>query len=192
MSSRPEMRVNSITRRSARVIVAMLLLLPSLGQASETATEHVLKASVAHRITKFVTWPDGALSGRNTPIRFCVVDDGPIHDALVDLEGAAVHGRDVHVIPVSDTAYLAERCHVLYVSEGGADDPSPWIEEVADSPVLTFGEGNASGATPPIVSMGTRRNRVVFDINVEACERAGLSISAQLLQLSNQLNRRGP
>ncbi len=179
-------------RRYVRVLVAAFLLLPVLAHANETATEHVLKASIAHRITKFVTWPDGALASGSAPIRFCVVDDGPIHDALVSLQGAEVHGREVHVIQVSDTAYLSERCHVLYVSETGADDQSRWIAEVADSPVLTFGEDASGGDTPPIVSMGTRRNKVVFDINVEASERAGLSISAQLLQLSNQLNRRGP
>ena len=178
--------------QTARVLVAAVMLLPALGYANETATEDVLKASVAHRITKFVTWPDGALAEGDAPIRFCVVDDGPIHDALVDLQGASVHGREVHVILVSDPSFLADRCHVLYVSESGSDDPAAWIAEVADSPVLTFGEGEANGDTPPIVSMGTRRTRVIFDINVEASERAGLSISAQLLQLSDQLNRRGP
>lgn len=179
-------------RLSAHVVAATTLLLPALVHATETATEHVLKASVAHRITKFVTWPEGALADGNAPIRFCVVDDGPIHQALVDLQGAEIHGRDVRVIRVSDTALLAQRCHVLYVSESGASDQARWIAEVADFPVLTFGEGVSDAETPPIVSLGTRRNRVVFDINVAASRRAGLSISAQLLQLSNQLNRRGP
>ncbi|MDJ0910663.1 MAG: YfiR family protein [Woeseiaceae bacterium] len=179
-------------RRSARVLIAATVLLPALVHANETAPENVLKATIAHRITKFVTWPDGALADGNAPIRFCVVDDGPIHEALLDLEGASVHGREVHVVLVSDTAFLADRCHVLYVSENGADDQSSWFSQVADSPVLTFGEGDNAGETPPIVSMGVRRNRVIFDINVEASERAGLNISAQLLQLSSQPNRRGP
>ena len=179
-------------RQLAHVLAAAILLLPAIVHANDTATEHVLKASVAHRITKFVTWPDGALSDGNTPIRFCVVDDGPIHEALVDLQDAEVHGREVHVILVSDAVFLADRCHVLYVSESGTADQSSWIAEVADSPVLTFGESDSASDNPPIVSMGTRRNRVIFDINVEASRRAGLSISAQLLQLSDQLNRRGP
>lgn len=193
-SSDPEMAFNRSFEQSVPMLVAVLLLISATApcHANDTATEYVLKASIAHRITKFVTWPDGALSGAGAPIRFCVVDDGPIHDALVDLEGAEVHGREVHVILISDTAFLAERCHILYISESGAEDQSRWIAEVADAPVLTFGENEDAGDTPPIVSMGTRRNKVVFDIDVEACERAGLSISAQLLQLSNQLNRRGP
>ncbi len=173
-------------------VVVTALLLPALAGASDTATEPVLKASIAHRITKFVTWPDGALAAGNAPIRFCVVDDGPIHEALADLQDESVHGREVHAILVSERALLAERCHVLYVSENGTDDQSSWFAEVADSPVLTFGEGDEAGEVPPIVSLGVRRNRIVFDINVEASERAGLSISAQLLQLSSQPNRRGP
>ena len=179
-------------RHLTRILAVALLLLPALVHANETATEPVLKAVIAHRITKFVTWPDEALSSGNSPIRFCVVDDGPIHEALVGLQGFEVHGREVHVILVSDTAFLAERCHALYVSESAAGDQARWITPVADSPVLTFGEGDSAGDSPPIVSMDTRDNKVVFDINVEASERAGLSISAQLLQLSNQLNRRGP
>ncbi len=177
---------------SARALLVAALLLPALGYANETATEDVLKAVIAHRITKFVTWPDGALADGDAPIRFCVVDDGPIHEALVGLQGAPVHGREVHVIRVADTAFLAERCHVLYVSERGAEDQELWISQVADSPVLTFGEGEANGEAPPIVSMGTRRNKVVFNINVDASDRAGLSISAQLLQLAGEANRRGP
>ena len=80
----------------------------------------------------------------------------------------------------------------FYVSESAADDQARWIAQVADSPVLTFGEGDSAGDSPPIVNMGTHQNKVVFELNIEASERAGLSISAQLLQLSNQLNRRGP
>ncbi len=179
-------------RLLARGLIATSLLLPAFAHASDPVTEHALKAAVATRITKFVTWPDSIMTDRNSPIRFCVVDDGPVHEAFVEMQDSSIHGREVHVILVSDTAYLAERCHVLYISESGTADQASWIAEVADNPVLTFGEGDISDEATPIVSMGTRRNRVVFEINVEARERSGHSISAQLLQLSDQLNSRGP
>ena len=49
-----------------------------------------------------------------------------------------------------------------------------------------------SGNVEPLRITVTDFPKRHIEIDLEASERAGLSISAQLLQLSNQLNRRGP
>ena len=51
--------------------------------AAETSAEVAVKAAVVHKIAKFVTWPDSAFSSADSPIRFCVVGNGGIFEALM-------------------------------------------------------------------------------------------------------------
>lgn len=168
----------------------LALVCPSLAAAAEEVTEHELKAAIAHKITKFVSWPDGAFDSPEAPIRFCVVDEGPIRDALQQMQGFAVHGRSVQIAQLEEPAGVAERCNVLYLSRGAAENPGEWLAGIAESPVLTIGETTASDGYASMVTLSIRRNRVRFDIDKRACERAGLTIGAPLLQLLEIQKRR--
>lgn len=173
-------------------LVPLVLLLPVNVYASGAATEHAVKAAVAHKITKFVSWPEYAFSDPDAPIRFCVAGNAPIRRALEDLTSHEIHGRTLSVHTVIRPADAPGSCDVLYVSMEGAQDPSAWLDVVAGHPVLTFGETPENGGEASIVTMTVHDNKVRFNINVEASERAGLNIGAQLLQLAVLSNRRGP
>ena len=57
--------------------------------------------------------------------------------------------------------------------------------------MLTFGESGSAGANISIVRLAIRRDKVRFAINTNASNRAGLTISAQLLQLAAALGSSG-
>lgn len=182
------MSIKSISKRSSWLIV-LLLLMPVAGYAQQ-ATEHAVKAAVVHKITKFVSWPEDAFQSNKSPIRFCVAGSEPLRAALTRLQVHEVHGRSFLVRGVADPVDASGGCDVLYLSDEGVSDPSLWVHEIADKPVLTFGESKKDEADSSIVTISINRNKVRFDINVAASERARLNISAQLLQLAALTNNR--
>lgn len=175
--------------RRSGLLTLLFLLLQSVALA-DVVSEYAVKAAVAHKITKFVTWPAQTFGADDSPIRFCVAESGPILEALRTLEDHAVHGRPVVMRGLEDPYQVADHCDVLYLSTSSVSDPSVWLQETADRPILTFGETADYGGDQAIVSIAIRHSKVGFDINIGASERAGLTISAQLLQLAAITNGR--
>jgi len=178
----------SFTQGKAQLIVTLIvaLILPT-AQSADVATEHAVKAAIVTKITKFVSWPDGALGDGDAPLRFCVAEDREIFDAFLELRNYEIKGRPMSVQLVSAPSEAALDCDVLYLSDAGIDDPAAWLTEIESQPILTFGESSEYS----IVTITIRRKKVRFSINTRASEKAGLDIGAQLLQLAALSNRRG-
>ena len=164
--------------------VALLCLCLGAAHGAETPAEVRVKAAVVHKIAKFVTWPQSAFAAPDSPLRFCVVGDGMIFDALSRMSDRPIHGRNVTVRRVLDPSAAAGECDVMYLTNDIERPATAWLGEVADRPVLTFGDAESYGGSESIVMLTIRRNKVRFAINLEANSGTGLSISAQLLQLA--------
>ncbi len=159
--------------------------------AQDKAAEISVKAAIAHKIAKFVSWPDGRFERQDAPLRFCVLGNQMTLDAFGVLVDRPIHGRSLEVMLAPDPLLVARSCDVLYFGEGDRRDSADWLGSVAGQPVLTFGETGHYGGDGSIVTMTVRRDRVSFSINLEANEDTGLRISAQLLQLAASVGSPG-
>jgi hypothetical protein len=167
-------------------VLALLTLLTSAARAADVAAEHAIKAAVATKITKFGCWPEGALGDDGEPLRFCVAQSTEFHAALQEFEDYSIGGRPMNVALVDDPDRVPDSCDVLYLSGIDSAETDAWLSHVETRPILTFGETTDTS----IVTISIRRKKVRFSINLEASERAGLDIGAQLLQLAALTNRR--
>ena len=168
-------------------VLAFVTLLATGNAGADSTAEVAVKAAVVHKIAKFVKWPDNAFESSDSPLRFCVVSDGMMYEAFKQLSDRTIQGRPVRVFHIPEPADIAASCDVLYLAPDEQQLAVDWLAAVADRPVLTFGESGQVGAADSIVTVAIRRNKVRFAINTEASDRAGLSISAQLLQLAASL-----
>lgn len=171
--------------------VLLLLVAPAMASAANAEVEQAIRAAIVHKITKFVAWPDGSFESETSPIRFCVANNSQIFDALIQLETLPIHGRQLVVNAITDPLGVAGQCDVLYLEQDVANRPVEWLRPVADQPILTFGDFKGDDQDPSIISITLRDNKVRFSIDVEASQKAGLNIGAQLLQLEDITNRRG-
>ena len=173
------------------MIMAACVLTCGISTAEETAAEISVKAAIVHKIAKFVSWPDARFEANSGMLRVCVIGDPAVVDAFRALSERPIHGRSLQVSAATDPEMVADSCEVLYM--GGDDEraASEWLQPVAGSPVLTFGNAGEYGADGSIVKMMIRRNKVRFAINLEANENTGLRISAQLLQLATTVGSSG-
>ncbi len=173
------------------ILAFLLVSLATSPSAAETSAESSVKAAIVHKISKFVDWPDSAFSSEDAPIRFCVVGDAQILEALTKLSDRQIHGRLMVAKAAPAPFEVATACDALYLANDEERDAREWTDQVTGKPILTFGETGGYGAEGSIVSIMVRRDKVRFEINLEANKGTGLRIGAQLLQLAAAVGGRG-
>ncbi len=159
--------------------------------ADDVAAAVSVKAAIAHKIAKFVTWPDSRFADDNPFLRICVLGDKMTLEAFETVAKRPIHGRELRVLAAPEPLLVAQSCDVLYMGGKDERDASEWLGSVAGQPVLTFAEAGRYASDGTIVTMTIRRNRVSFSINLKANENTGLRISAQLLQLAASVGSPG-
>jgi len=169
------------------LVLAALLCGPAIAVAEQSASEHAVKAAIVYKIAKFVSWPEDALAD-DGDLPICLPAEDPIGPAMEALAGKQVQGRTIRIHRFKSTAGLSEKCAVLFLSQAGALPRPSLVSGVANAPVLTIGDSKDFVDIGGIVTLEVQKNRVQFAINVGASDRAGLGISAQLLQLAKIRN----
>lgn len=173
-----------------RAMAALLLLAlgPTVTASEQTASELAVKAAIIYKIAKFVSWPEEVPAGNENSLPICLPAADPIGPALETLAGKTVQGRTITIQHFEQAGTLASDCAILFLSQSAMLRRPSLVSNVAGAPVLTIGESAEFVEIGGIVTLEIRKNRVTFAINKGASDRAGLGISAQLLQLATVRN----
>lgn len=161
-------------------IAAVLCTVPPA--AAQEATENQVKAAYLFNFTKFVRWPAAATAPDQ--FRICVIGDQSFAASLdTIIKGEAVDGRPlVRLEPRSIEA--ARSCQILFIGSGARERGARYLDAVRNAPVLTVGDTSTflhEGGTIRFVRTG---DRLRFDVNLPAANRAGLEISSKLLRVA--------
>ncbi len=153
-------------------------------------TEFQVKAAFVYNFVKFVQWPRDAFPATgDSPISICVLGQDPLGEALESLKGLTAYGKSLSVRRIAGQGEI-DRCQVLYLckSERGA---MANILKGTKAGVLTIGDMKSFASAGGIINFVIVDNRVSFEINVEAAERARLKISSQILKLAKIVKEGG-
>jgi hypothetical protein len=168
-------------------VLAVTLLAWGIGGGrlpAAPATEYEVKAAYLYYLATFIEWPEGAFDAPDAPFSVCVLGEdpfGPVLDAT--LAGKTVHARRLAVRRLASLP-ADGRCHLLFVSTSEQERLPRILNGLPDAGVLTVGEMRRFVERGGHVVLRLEERRVRFSINVEAAQRAGLRISAQLLKLA--------
>lgn len=158
---------------------------PGARAPAQEATEAQVKAAFLYKFVKFVDWPSEAFSDNRAPIIVGLVGEDFITSAIDQtISGKIANGRRVLVKRFSNFRAMT-RCHVLFISSSQRDN-LPQILAAAGSAVLTVGETEGFVHMGGIINFTIVDNKLRFEISQLAGERAGLKISAKLLNLGRQ------
>jgi hypothetical protein len=175
-------RIARGTRRRA----AVLLLGLSAGLAVAAAPEYQVKAAFLFNFAKFVDWPEAMLA-RNSSMNVCVLGDDPFGAILNrTVEGKTVHDRPIRVARLVDAGDVSH-CHVLFISVSEQRELPRLLPVLAGLSILTVGETESFVQNGGMIGFTSDADRVRFEINNDAAERAGLHISSQLLKLATRV-----
>lgn len=170
-------------RGLARVMAGLLMLLavqlPSWAEALRDPA--VLKVAILRNFMEFVQWPE-----MPAELVLCSVGQDGLGHALNDLQAYRIQKSTLTVrrnVPLTSLGV----CHVLFVPGTERLQLGTILALVRNQPVLViadFAGGAQLGAT---LSLHETGERLGFDANHGAAEKAGLRLSSRLLQLAQRV-----
>jgi hypothetical protein len=177
--------MNHLPRRALTICIAALaacLCFPSRARGEEVA-EYQLKAAFLYNFVQFTEWPASAFSGADDPIVIGVVGPNPFGDALERaVKDKVVSGRRLTVRYFS-TPEEVDACHAVFVPAAETGGRSV-LNRTANKAILTIGDGEDFTKAGGIIRFYRDKNRIRFEVNVKAADRAKLKVSAKLMKLA--------
>lgn len=169
-------------RTLIQLLLVAYLLHPPAG-TGEVAGEYQVKAVFLFHFAQFTEWPPEAFPNPGAPIIFCTIGGNPFGDALqIVIDGEAVGGRSLTTKQIKQ-ARDTDACNVLFFSRSGAASIPMIVAAMKQRPILTVSDADDFISQGGMIQFFNEGDHVRFRINNEAADRAGLKLSAKLLQL---------
>ena len=171
--------------RSAATLSLLVLFLlgtspGALEGQSDTSRPTQMKAAFLYNFARFIDWPE---SGR-VSVDICVLGDPASSVAVESIAGKIARGQTVRVAAHTSPRDVRE-CQIVFIaSEWQARLPEV-LGALEGTDVLTVGDSDGFAEDGGMIGLNLRRNRFLLEINVTAIRAAGLTVSSQLLALSN-------
>lgn len=185
--------VDSFSKKfpKTRIFLVTLLIfthsfIPSyLFAASQDSREYVLKAGYIYNFTKFIKWPERAIQEiENKGLNFCVVGKDPFGNILAKFAKNLQKNNKNLLITLQVSNEKMHQCHILFVSQSEKSKINQFLQRVREYPVLVIGDTPGFGKKGIGINFFLQKNKIRFEINREALERAGLVASSELLNLA--------
>src|SRR5688500_6312794 len=144
--------------------------------AQEVSQEYQVKAAYLYNFLKYVDWPEPI----NRTFMICVAGENPFGSVLDDLtNNERVRGNPVKTELILG---LEARCDVDFTPR--TSNIPAYVQGADGMQILTVGETPRFIEQGDIVNFILENDKVRFEINRNAAERAGLRFSSRLLQLA--------
>jgi len=176
------------TRRASifGIIACWVLLIASpnaLSQKDEGA-EYPVKLAFLYNFTKFIEWPPKSYPAPSAPLLICIVGHDPFSQVLeAELRTRNVDGHPVEVKTLKPNDKLS-LCQIVFVPATEKQHVGRIVSGLRGSSTLTVGETDGFAVQGGIINLTVEANRVHFEVNRLAAERAGLKVSSGLLSIA--------
>ncbi len=153
-------------------------------------TEYQVKAAYLYNFGKFISWTQETSAGGNS-LSVCVLGQDPFGKALDEtLTGASWDGKDVSAKRIRRMED-ASGCRVLFITLSEGEQMNDILATAGKLRILTVSDAPEFARHGGAIGFVISDNRVRFEVNLDAAQRAGLSLSSQLLKVAVRV-RGGP
>jgi hypothetical protein len=169
------------------LVVALLLTVsPAVGLAESPASlEYQVKGAFLLNFAKFTKWPADEFAADDSPITIGIVGQDPFGSALDQLvAGETIGTRPIVVKRLAPSGDLSQ-CQILFIPKSA--DAANVLKHVVSPGVLTVGESDGFLDTGGVIHLLIEDKKVRFEVNLDAAQRAHLTISSQLLKLARTI-----
>ena len=185
-------------RRSAarRILFALLLAIcqdavpRASAQDRAHPTEYQLKAQYLTDFGRFgKKWGNRPMPAPDESFAICVLGQDPFGQSL----DSAVRGENIGGAPLVARRIAqpldAAGCRILFIGSSEAGQLSAILDAIGGAPVLTVSDIPDFVREGGIIEFVPEGNRVKFEINLSTAQRAGLSLSSDLLKVARVVRR---
>lgn len=151
--------------------------------AGRSSSEYAVKAALLYNFSRFTRWPE--FSTPNGHLNLCVIGNNPFGNALDKIRGKEVHGRTLEISELHNGDM--GKCHIVFINRQESGRVSSLLRRASKFPVLTVSDMDGFSDIGGMIELQIINNKVVFYINVDAADKAGIIISSKLLRLAGKI-----
>jgi len=179
-----------LPRRIIATVLWLLLVASSvLGQAKPG--EYQVKAAYLYNFGRFVEWPSNITTASTGSFTICVLGEDPFGPALDStLTGETRGNQKVAARRISSPQEYVD-CQILFISTSEAKRLKKIIEALGNSAVLTVSDIPGFSQRRGMIQLVMEGNRIRFEVNLAATQRAGLTLSSELLKVATAVRKDG-
>jgi YfiR/HmsC-like len=153
-------------------------------RAQSSPDEYQLKAAFIFHFTQLVDWPPDALGSGNRHLVLCTNGESALPGVLeATVQGKQIGSRTLEVHHLQDKDNPVG-CHILFIAGKDKKRVAAVLAALNTAPILTIGESDGFVQHGGIIGFCLQDNKIRFDINLKAAQRANLKISSRLLLLA--------
>jgi YfiR/HmsC-like len=157
---------------------------PKALSQNEEGAEYSVKLGFLYNFTKFVEWPPDSFRDPGAPLVICIVGHDPFRQDLeAELQTRKVGDHPVEVRTQTPNDRLSV-CHIVFVPVTEKSQSDRILRGLQGSRTLTVGETEGFAELGGIINLTVEDNKVHFEINRLAADRAGLKIRSWLLSIA--------
>ncbi len=117
----------------------------------------------------------------------CIFGDDPFHGALdVTVNRTQIASRPLRVRHIHQPGEMRS-CNLLFIGKTEGERIPALLAQTQHFPVLTVGETDGFLQSGGVIRFSLEANKLRFEINRTAADRAGLKISSRLLLLAKSV-----
>lgn len=155
---------------------------------AQKPTEYQVKATYLYNFSQFVQWPPQATAASNS-FDICVLGQDPFGSTLnTILANETIAGKRVAARRIS-SSQDAVSCRVLFISSSESGRVKEILNALGNASVLTVSDLPQFTVHGGMLQFLLMDDRVRFEVNLAAAERAGLSLSSELLKVAIDVRR---
>ena len=173
----------------AMAALVYLLFAGSSALGQQKPSEYQVEAAYLYNFGRFVEWPAKGSSPQNSSFTICVLGDDPFGQALdATLAGETIGNQKVTARRISSPQMAAD-CQILFVSSSEASRLNKIIEALDNNAVLTVSDIPQFSQRQGMIQFVQEENRIRFEVNLTATQRAGLTLSSELLKVATAVRK---
>lgn len=151
-------------------------------------TEYEVKAAYLYNFGKFIEWP-AKVSVAGDPFTICVLGQDPFGASLnATIASETINGRSV-VVKRIPRPQEAVSCRILFISSSEESRLKEILATLEQTSALTVSDMPQFTRRGGMIQFVVESNRVRFEVNLTSAERAGLTLSSQLLKVAISVSR---
>jgi len=152
-------------------------------------SDYDIKAAYLFNFGRFVEWPSGGESSNGGSFTFCILGHDPFGQNLDHmLVGRTINSKAITVKRIA-TPQESSGCQILFLDTTEQGKLNKIIEALDDEAVLTVSDIPEFSKHGGMIQFVEKENRVRFEVNLEATQRAGLTLSSDLLKVATAVMR---
>ena len=153
-----------------------------------SAREDELKAAYVYNFAKFARWPGTGDAGVPNPLVIGVLGDERVAEAIIALTRGRTVGGSVIEVKSFGANDVPATLHIIYIGDSQDEALHRLAGTLFQSGRLTIGETESFTQHGGIIRLFVEVDRLRFEIDNSHAQKAGLTLSSQLLMLARKVN----